>query len=129
MIQMNINLSPVTVKEYQFIQTYGDETFRISDIRYEGSVIVFPKKTIQWGVVSPESITIDSLKPIIFGSEKIRILLIGCGQEYKNLEQGIDSELRNHGIFCEWMNTGAACRTFNVLMAEARDAAAALIAI
>ncbi|PPR76890.1 MAG: hypothetical protein CFH06_01573, partial [Alphaproteobacteria bacterium MarineAlpha3_Bin5] len=38
-------------------------------------------------------------------------------------------ELRNHGIFCEWMNTGAACRTFNVLMAEARDAAAALIAI
>ncbi|MFO1113453.1 MAG: Mth938-like domain-containing protein [Rhodospirillales bacterium] len=37
--------------------------------------------------------------------------------------------MRKAGIGVEWMNTGAACRTYNVLVLEDRDVAAALIAI
>jgi uncharacterized protein len=37
--------------------------------------------------------------------------------------------VRARGLALEWMDTGAACRTFNVLLAEGRPVAAALLAV
>ena len=42
--------------------------------------------------------------------------------------EGLDAALRAAGITLEWMDTGAACRTFNVLLLDDREVAAALIA-
>jgi len=42
---------------------------------------------------------------------------------------GLGEALRQQGMVLEWMDTGAACRTFNVLLGEDRRIAAALIAV
>ena len=43
--------------------------------------------------------------------------------------KGLRESLKDRGLVLEWMDTGAACRTFNVLLAEDRHCAAALIAV
>ena len=45
------------------------------------------------------------------------------------IPKGLRPDLREHGIVLEWMDTGAACRTFNVLVAEERRVAAAILAV
>ena len=63
------------------------------------------------------------------GDESTEILLVGCGARFGPAPAGLARTLRAAGVALEWMDTGAACRTFNVLLAEDRLAAAALIAV
>ena len=60
---------------------------------------------------------------------KPEILLIGCGKVAKLVPEEIRDIMRNQGIVVEPMGTGAACRTFNVLVLEERNVAAALLPI
>ena len=59
----------------------------------------------------------------------IEILLIGCGQSFSPPPKGLRQAIKAAGMALEWMDTGAACRTYNVLQLEDRPAAAALIAV
>jgi uncharacterized protein len=78
-------------------------------------------------VIDPIAITIDNLAAVI--AENPLILVIGCGERFLPPPKGLRDDLRKAGIALEWMDTGAACRTFNVLLAEDRGAVAALIAV
>ena len=60
---------------------------------------------------------------------KIEILLLGCGGQMELVDPALRAQLRNSGISIEPMDTGAACRTYNVLANENRKVAATLIAI
>ncbi|MCP3679400.1 MAG: hypothetical protein GY782_03680 [Gammaproteobacteria bacterium] len=55
------------------------------------------------------------------------VVIIGSGQHYHSLEDNLSQQLLCQGIGVEVMTTAAACRTFNVLMAEGRAAVALLI--
>ena len=57
------------------------------------------------------------------------ILVVGCGAAFEPPPSGLREGLSEKGVVLEWMDTGAACRTFNVLLAEDRACAAALIAV
>jgi uncharacterized protein len=70
-----------------------------------------------------------SFSLIIKVNPAIEILLIGCGTRAKLIEPNLLADLKNAGIAVESMDTGAACRTFNVLIAEDRRVAAALIPV
>jgi uncharacterized protein len=59
----------------------------------------------------------------------VDLLLLGCGERTASVDGSVRQELRNAGVVIEPMDTGAACRTYNVLMADGRRVAAALIAI
>jgi uncharacterized protein len=74
------------------------------------------------GAISPECLA-DVL------ATKPALLVIGCGAAFQPPPPGLRDALRAAGAALEWMDTGAACRTFNVLLAEDRGAAAALIAV
>jgi len=54
---------------------------------------------------------------------------LGCGNEFFPIPDTLREDLQKLGIVLEWMDTGAACRTFNVLLVEERPVAAALIAV
>ena len=58
----------------------------------------------------------------------IDLLLLGCGARMAMVPAGVRQHLRAAGVVVESMDTGAACRTYNVLMADGRRVAAALIA-
>ena len=59
----------------------------------------------------------------------VEVLLLGCGAKAALVPRALRGALRADGVVIEAMDTGAACRTFNLLMAEGRRAAAALIAV
>ena len=126
---MSLDINPVVPKDRQLIQAYGDGRFKIAGIAYEGSVIVFREKTIDWHVTSHTDIDEASLAAAIAETADVDILLIGCGPTFQAIPKDLRLALKAHGIVMEWMDTGAASRTFNVLLAEERRVAAALIAV
>jgi uncharacterized protein len=75
------------------------------------------------------SLTAETLHPVTTSDPATDILLVGCGPRFVAPPVGLAQALRVHGTVLEWMDTGAACRTFNVLLSEGRRAAAALIAV
>jgi uncharacterized protein len=115
--------------ESQLILKYGARKFHIATKDYEGSVLVFPKRTYLWPVSDIKEISMDNLAPVATQSPSVEILVIGCGDTFLAPLEGLRESLSDWGVALEWMDTGAACRTYNILMAEGRCCAAALIAV
>ena len=111
------------------IQRYGDGGFRIAGVGYESSVIVLPDETLPWQVSNYEDISAGGLAQLMGDGNGVEMLLIGCGPRMRMPRTDIYTALKAFSIVPEWMDTGAACRTFNVLLSENRAVAAALIAV
>jgi uncharacterized protein len=127
---ISLDITPQVADSRILLQGYGDGGFRISGAgRLEGSQILFPEKVIPWKAKSFKDINLNSLGPIITEAERIKILIVGCGNEFSPIPDILRNGLKEQGIVLEWMDTGAACRTFNVLTVEERPVAAALIAV
>mgnify|MGYP001244001459 CR=1 FL=1 len=123
------NITPAVTAGRPLIQGYGAGGFRIAGTVLTGSVIVFPDRTVPWDAESYESIAPASLSDVIDAATDIEVLLIGCGARIGLPRPDIIDALKAVSVVPEWMDTGAACRTFNVLLSEDRAAAAALIAV
>jgi len=119
----------VVENQRQIIQTYGDGAFKISDLGHTGSVIVTPLKTLSWNLGSIEKIDIEEFSGKLQCVPGLKILLLGTGRSIVAPPPELRTKLRNMGTSLEVMDTGAACRTFNILVAEERLTAAALIPI
>lgn len=113
----------------QVIESYGAGRFRVSGVEHTGSVLVFQGRTVPWDVSRMDDLAADSFAPIIAADPSVEILVLGCGESLQFLTPDLRSVLRDRAIGCDVMDTGAACRTYNVLIAEARRVAAALIAL
>jgi uncharacterized protein len=90
---------------------------------------VLPERALAWPVDALAAVTLDSLASVLAAEPKVELLLLGCGSRPAPLKSELRASLRVRGIVLELMDTGAACRTYNVLLAEERRVAAALIAI
>lgn len=124
-----MDVTPLIPEGRQFIEAYGDHHFRIAGEVYESSVLVFPDRTLSWPVTDIAELTIESLEPVRAAAGDIDLLLLGCGKRMQLVTRTLRDPLREKGIVVEPMDTGAACRTYNVLLAEERRVAAALIAV
>ena len=106
----------------QLIHGYGSNSFRISGERYSGSVLVHPRQTAIWTPpAKPEKLTINDILPN-FGVDFPPLFILGVGDAPMDPMNDLAAALRQHGIALEVMSTPAACRTWNVLMSEGRDA-------
>jgi len=117
---------------YQVVERYGPGSFQISGRAFANSVLVFPERTVDWGVTSFSELNADAFAPVLAEAEAsggIEILLLGCGFRMELVRQALRTPLRAAGIVIEPMDTGAAARTFNLLLSEDRKVAAALIAL
>ena len=126
---MSLDITPVTPEGRQVVQRYGDGGFRIAGFQYVGSVIVMTEKTMLWPVTQADNITIENLSPIFAKNSRPGVILIGCGPKFLTPPKDLRSLIKDKGAVLEWMDTGAACRTYNVLLTEERLIAAALIAV
>ena len=126
-----MDLTPLVPQGRQIIESYGDGRFRVTGAVHQGSILVFPDKTVAWPVGEITSLTEESLASIAAAGDAgtIDLLLIGCGPRMTLIPAQLRAALRSHGIVIEPMDTGAAARTYNVLAAEGRKVAAALIAV
>jgi uncharacterized protein len=124
-----MEVTPVVPAGRQLIQAYREGGFTIAGTRHEGSLLVMPEATLAWPVASLSAITVESMLPITSADPTVEILILGCGPSFALAPAFLRDALRAHGIAVESMATPAACRTYNVLLAEDRRVAAALIAI
>ena len=124
-----MDITPLVPEDLKLIQAYGDRRFRVSGAVHEGSLLVFPRRILAWKVTRPEDITYELLMPVVEADETVEVLLLGAGKEAFLLPNAVREPLRAKGIGVEVMDTGAACRTYNVLATEERFVAAALIAV
>lgn len=126
-----MDVTPLIPQGKQIIEAYGEGGFRISGQRVEGSVIVFPDKVVAWPAAAGGEMSAGSLQAVSAAGQagSVELLLIGTGARMTQVDRGLRQALRADGVVIETMDTGAACRTYNVLMAEGRRVAAALIAV
>ena len=111
------------------IESYGDGQFRVGGALFQGSVLVLPERVLSWPVTAADDVSLDSLQPLLEAPQEVDVLLIGCGPAAALVPPELRQALRGSGISVDAMGTGAACRTYNVLRAEERRVAAALIAV
>ena len=111
------------------IDAYGNGGFRFADMALRGSLLWLPSGVHGWSFPEGEALTVHALARVLDEAEDIEVLLVGTGPEIRPLPQALKAALRARGISSDPMSTGAAVRTYNVMLAESRAVAAALIAV
>lgn len=111
------------------IEAYGAGGFRFAGMSHRGSILALPSGIREWPVAAPAGITAESLAPVLDEAGSLDLLLLGTGLDVVPVGEAVRGPLRAAGIGLDVMQTGAAARTYNVLVAENRRVAAALIAV
>ena len=105
---------------------YGEGYVLVNGRRYESSLLVLPGQLIEnWGVADVGTLGDDQIS--FLAGLSMEIILLGTGSELRFPRPRQLLPLAVAGIGVEVMDTRAACRTYNVLLAEGRNVAAALI--
>jgi uncharacterized protein len=112
------------------IDAYGDGGFRLSGERREGSVLIVGDEARTWAVANLAELTAADLSPVFeAGRAEVEFVLLGTGARNAPPPRAVREALQRVGIGLEFMDTPTAARLYNVLTAEGRRLAAALIAI
>ena len=117
-----MELIPQVQAGRQVIERYAASGFRVSGVIYPGPVLVFPDRTETW---AEPAFTEQGLAPVL-AHGGVELLLLGFGRHLQPVGPALRNALKAGGIAVEPMDTGAACRTYNMLVAEDRRVAAAL---
>lgn len=113
--------------QVQYIRSYGPGRFLISDREWQSSVLVTPTITHPWTVTRAEDLSLDSLAMLREAAVPTELLVLGCGARAVFVPPPMRAALKEAGMGLEVVDTGSACRIYNVLLAEGRRVAAALI--
>ena len=126
-----MDLTPLIPSGRQIVESYGEGRFRVTGQVYESPILVFPERTLTWPVIRFADASLENLAPVLAagGEGHVELLLLGQGSQMQLVPPDLRQALRAAGVVLEPMDTGAACRTYNVLMAEGRRIAAALIPV
>lgn len=112
------------------IEGYGTGGFRFASMSHRGSILALPSGIHAWSAAVPSDICAASLETVFQEAPgSIEHLLIGTGLELVPLGHGLRQLLLQAGIRPEPMPTGAAARTYSILLGERRRVAAALLAV
>lgn len=111
------------------IDGYGRWSFHFAGMASDGSVLALPSGVHAWSARTPGEIDAVSLAPVIAQASEIEILLIGTGVDPWHIPEALRWRLRDAGIAADAMPTRSAASTYNVLLAEGRAVAAALLAL
>ncbi len=113
--------------QVQYIRTYGPGRFLISEHEWREPVLVTPAATVSWGVTAAGDLSLESLSPLQALATPTELLVLGCGARAVFVAPDMRAALKAAGMALEVVDTGSACRIYNVLLAEGRRVAAALI--
>ena len=124
----------IVVREAHFpgrapIDAYGNGGFRFADMSHRGSILCLPSGVYAWEPSNPLDLKPDAFARLLAEAEAVEILLVGTGKDIRRLPAPLRDILKENKISADAMSTGAAVRTYNVLLAEDRAVAAALIAV
>lgn len=111
------------------IDAYGDGGFRFAGMSHRGSLLCFPDGIWAWPVTSVAELSSSTLEGAFDRADSLDFFLIGAGRDPWVLPEHLRSRFRELSLSVDSMPTGAAVRTYNILLAENRRVGAGLIAI
>ncbi len=105
---------------------YGEDFVAVNLEKHEKNLILQPESIIhEWSTATPATLTeADMQKLLSLGTE---IVLLGTGRKLRFPPGPLMRPFAPAGIGLEIMDTQAACRTYNILAAEGRKVAAAIL--
>ncbi len=123
---MHIQLE--TGGQANLIRTYAAGRITVNQDSYTRSLIVLPGQIVaDWPPQHFEELTLAHFEQLALLSPEL--VLLGTGRRQRFPRAELLAPLAQAGIGWEVMDTGAACRTYNILMGEGRNVAAALLMI
>lgn len=123
-----MDVTPLIKKDAQVIQSYAGGSFRVSGQSYTTPIIVTAMSTTEWNYSGGvQGLNLEAFEDLIAQSDEIDVVLLGTGAKMEFMDPKLKAALRDKGLSVDVMDTGAACRTYNVLMAEGRRVVAALL--
>ncbi len=111
------------------IDAYGNGGFRFAEMSHRGSILCLPSGIYAWQPGSPSEIEAAALAPVLAERNALDLLLLGTGRRSQLPGAEVRRAFDAAGVALEVMDTGAACRTYNVLLGEGRPVGAALLAV
>lgn len=111
------------------IESYGDGGFRFAGMSHRGGILCLPSGVHAWEAAADRPLTLDDFDDILAETGPFDVLLVGTGPDIRPLAPAIRAAFRALGITVDAMSTGAAVRTYNIMLAEDRRVAAALLAV
>lgn len=108
------------------ITRHDADALWIGNVRFDHSLMVpWTGPVLRWDATRPEKLTADHFEAVL--ALKPELVIFGSGPRLKFVSPSLVRALIERRIGVETMDTGAACRTFNVLVSEGRSAVAALL--
>lgn len=101
--------------------------FRAGGRTFAQGVLVLPEVAHEWPVTALHQLRLAHFDPLATADPAIEILLIGTGSAMHRPDRALLEALKDRGLAVDFMDSRAAARTYNVLVAEARRVAAALL--
>ncbi len=111
------------------IEAYGNGGFRFAGMSHRGSLLCLPSGLYEWEAADVALTGPEHFSRVFAENRRIGFLLFGVGRTVAFPSPLVRQAFANASIGLEIMDTGAAARTYNVLLAEGRPVAAALIAV
>lgn len=111
------------------IEAYGNGGFRFGGMSHKGSILCLPTGIWAWSAVSVDDLDRAAFGDVFALADKVSLVFLGVGRRVARPPVEVRRAFEEAGLWLEAMDTGAAARTYNVLLAEGRTVAAALIAV
>jgi uncharacterized protein len=111
------------------IDAYGNGGFRFAEMSHRGSILCLPSGIYAWPPSSVDDLGPEAFVPALAESGVLALLLLGTGGSQHTPAADVRRAFSDAGVALEAMSTGAACRTYNVLLGEGRPVGAALLAV
>lgn len=103
------------------IDAYGSGGFRFASMSHQGSILILPSGVYGWNG--------SDFALVFTEKDEIEFLLLGTGKDMLRPSKHVRESFAAHGLALDFMSTGSAVRSWNVLLAEGRRVAAALVAV
>jgi len=123
------DIMPPTASHLLKIDSYGDKGFSVNGTMHTQSILLFPERLIDWAAHDVSTWVIDDFHEVFANIPPVEVLLLGTGKQHQFVSPEFKKALKAKGIGADSMDTGAAARTYNILLSEGRRVAALLMAI
>jgi len=124
-----MEINPLRAGERLTVEGYGAGTFKVAGGEVTGSMLIRAERFDPWPVDDATALDDAAIAPLTALAGEIDVLLLGTGDRLVSPGPDVRRRLREAGVGVEIMTTPAACRTYNLLVAEARRVAAAVVAM
>ena len=111
------------------IDAYGNGGFRFAGMSHHGSLLCLPDGIWAWPLKDATEVSAAALELVFSRGEVLDVFLIGAGRDPWPIPERLRARFSALGISVDAMPTGAAVRTYNILLAENRRVGVGLIAV